>query len=190
MYRQWVLKTPRNQWKCWCIPDVKPWRNFQRILQLLKNIILTLMLWKRTNLTRRIASVSVRQGPSRRPSIADRLRGCPPEGTRVIPRQWYVSSFCPQISENWKIRRFLFIPSPISFMPDPKYLYWILLLFLLHPNLFMPNPNLFLLGPLRIPPGPYFYSYRICFIHAESEFIKSLLIIPESSNIILNWPLV
>ena len=74
-------------------------------------------------------------------------------------------------------------------MPDPKYLYWILLLFLLHPNLFMPNPNLFLLGPLRILTGPYFYSYRICFIHAESEFIKyikSLLIIPESSNIIVN----
>ena len=113
MYRQWVLKTPRNQWKCWCIRDVKPWRNFQRILQLLKNIILTLMLWKRTNLTRCIVSVSVWRGPSHRPSIAYLRRDCSPKGTHVIPREWYASSLCPQISEKWKIRRFLFIPSPI-----------------------------------------------------------------------------
>ena len=71
---------------------------------------------------------------------------------------------------------FLSIPDPISFMPDPKYSYRIL----------------------------SFYSYRILFhlcriwnthtgsffIHAESKFTELLLTIPESSNIIVNWPLV
>ena len=50
------------------------------------------MLWKRPNLTQSIASVSVRQGPSRRPSVADQQRDCSPEGTLVIPCEWYVSS--------------------------------------------------------------------------------------------------
>ena len=63
------------------------------------------------------------------------------------------------------------------FMPDPKYLYQ-------NPPFILTGPELFLPGPLRIPTGHYFYFYRIRFIHAGSKFIKSLLTIPESSNIV------
>ena len=122
------------------------------------------MLWKRPNLTQRIASVSVQQGPSRHPSLADWRCDCSPEGTSVIPRERYVSSLCPQISDNWKIGRFysyriLFIhigskficyhwlsqefvrTRTCLFMSDPKYLYRILFLFLPGPILFIPDPK-------------------------------------------------
>ena len=117
-----MLKIPRNRWKCWCIPDVKLWGDFKRNRQLLRSIVLTLMLWKRPNPTWRIASVSALS------STCWLTAGCSPEGIRVIPRERYVSYLWPQISDNWKIRRFLFIP-------DLKYSYWI-------PFLFLPDPNL------------------------------------------------
>ena len=143
------------------------------------------MLWKRPNLTRRIARVSVRQGPSRHPSLAYQRRDYSPEGTRVIPREQYVSLICPQISENLKIRRFLFILDPIFirtgseifdaidctkdlFLPDPKYSYRILF---------------YLYWIRNIHTGSYF-------IHTGSEFTELLLTILESSNIIVNRPLV
>ena len=117
-------------------------------------------MWKRPNLIWRISSVSVRQGPSR----------------SIIPREPYVSSLCPQVSENWRIRRFLFIPDPILFMPDPKYSYRILS--------FYPYRILFHLCRIR---NTHTGSF---FIHAESKFTELLLTIPESSNIIVNWLLV
>ena len=46
---------------------------------------------KRPNLTQRIMSVSIRQESLRCPSIADRWRKYSPEGTRVLPRERYVS---------------------------------------------------------------------------------------------------
>ena len=100
--------------------------NFLKILKknhhLLKNIVLTLMLWKRSNLTQRIARVSVRQGPSRRPSLADWRRDCSPEGTHVIPREQYVSLLCPQISEIEKLGNSYSYRILVLFVQDPSYL--------------------------------------------------------------------
>ena len=51
----------------------------------------------------RNASVSVRQGPSRCPSLVDRRRNCSPEETCVIPRELYASYFVlKQNLKNWK----------------------------------------------------------------------------------------
>ena len=147
------------------------------------------MLWKRPNLTRCIASVSVQQGPSRSPSLADWRSDCSSEGTCIIPREQYVSSLCPQISENWKNWEIFIHNDPILFIPDPnlfvaidcpkdlfildpKYLYWILLLFLPDPILFIPDPNhsyqirkylyrilfLFLPDPILFLPDPNLLS--------------------------------
>ena len=80
------------------------------------------MLWKGPNPTQNIASVSVRQGPLLRPSLADWRRDISPEGTRVIPRERYVSLLCPQIPETWKIKRFLFIPGPIFICSGSKFI--------------------------------------------------------------------
>ena len=100
--------------------------NFWEILKknhhLLKNIVLTLMLWKRSNLTQRIARVSVRQGLSRRPSLADWHRDCSPEGTHVIPREQYVSLLCPQISEIEKLGNSYSYRILVLFVQDPSYL--------------------------------------------------------------------
>ena len=155
------------------MPDIKFWRDFKRIFQLLKNIVLTLLLWKRPNPTRRIASVSVWQGPSHRPSLASWRRGCSPEGTHIILRQRYVSSLYPQISENWKrIRRILFIPDPKYLYQIPFYLYriQIYLLPLTVPRICScRNLFLFILDPKYsyrilqyfIHTGSYFYSYQV-----------------------------
>ena len=51
-----------------------------------------------------IVSVSVWQEPSHRPSIADWRRDCSPEGTPVIPREWYVSSFVFKSQETEKLK--------------------------------------------------------------------------------------
>ena len=134
------------------------------------------MLWKRPNLTQRISSVSVRQGLSLRPSRTDRQRDCSLEETRVIPCEWYVSSLCPQVSENWKIRRFLFILDPILFMPDPKYSYRILSFYSYRilfyscriwsthtgSTPFIRTGSYFIYaGSEKLIPDPLFYSYQI-----------------------------
>ena len=129
---------------------------------------LTLMLWKRPNPTRCIASVSVWQGPWRRPSLADLhwQRDCSLEGTCIIPRERYVSSLCPQISENWKrIWRILFTL-------DPKYSYWV---------------RIYLL-PLT---APRICSYQDSFVHTGSYFIHtgSEIFIPGSNLfVVFNCP--
>ena len=75
-------------------------KDFSRSCQLSQKITLTLMTWKRPNLTQRIASVPVWQGPSSRPSLVDQRRGCSPEETRIIPREWYVSYFVFKTSKK------------------------------------------------------------------------------------------
>ena len=144
------------------MPDIKFWRDFKRIFQLLKNIVLTLLLWKRPNPTRRIASVSVWQGPSHRPSLASWRRGCSPEGTHIILHQRYVSSLYPQISENWKrIRRILFIPDPILFVPDPN----LFVAIDCPKDLFMQEPIfIHARSKIFIPDPTVFYSYCILFL--------------------------
>ena len=126
------------------------------------------MLWKRPNPTRCIASVSVWQGPWRRPSLADLhwQRDCSLEGTCIIPRERYVSSLCPQISENWKrIWRILFTL-------DPKYSYWV---------------RIYLL-PLT---APRICLYQDSFVHTGSTFIHtgSEIFIPGSNLfVVINCP--
>ena len=178
MYYVVIICTGSGIWKSQGINEnVGAWRtsNFEEILkrncQLFKSIVLTPMLWKRPNPTRQIASVSVLQGPSHRPSLADWRRGCHPEGTRVIPRERYASSLCPQILKNWKIERFYSYRILFLILPDPKFFVAIdctKILFLLGPTLFMPDPkysyrSLFLFLPVL------FYSCRIQNIHNGSS---------------------
>ena len=94
----------------------------KEIHQLLKNIVLTLMLWKIPNPPQRISSVSVRQGPSRCPSLIDYRCDCSLEGTHVIPREQYVSLLCPQISEIEKLGNSYSYRILVLFVPDPSYL--------------------------------------------------------------------
>ena len=200
MYRYGVLKIPWNQWKCWCMPDVKFWRDFKEKSPAVKSIVLTPMLWKRPNPTWQIASVSVRQGPSHRPSLADWRRGCHPEGTRVIPRERYASSLCPQILKNWKIERFYSYRILFLILPDPKFFVaidWVLLYSCRIRNIrtgssSYSNRVLFYSCRIRnIHNGSSSYSYRVQFYSCQirnvctgSEFIKLLLTIPKISNII------
>ena len=150
----------------------------KEIHQLLKNIVLTLMLWKIPNPPQRISSVSVRQGPSCCPSLIDHRCDCSPEGTHVIPREQYVSLLCPQISENWKIRRFclcrvLFYP----YQTRVIWWHWLYVRFVFTGSeIFIPDPILFMPDPI--------------FICTRSRVTELLLTIPESSNIIVNRPLV
>ena len=80
--------------------------NFEEILEEVvkyyRKYYFNVLSWKRPNPTRRIESVSVRQGPLRRPSVADWQRDCSLEGTCVIPRERNVPSLCPQISKIGK----------------------------------------------------------------------------------------
>ena len=57
---------------------------------------------KRPNLTRRIASISIRKESLYRPSIPDWRCEYSPEGTHVIPCEGYVSYFVLKISKIWK----------------------------------------------------------------------------------------
>ena len=79
------------------------------------------MLWKRPNLTQCIASVAVRQGSSRHPSVADWCRDYSLEGTRIVPHERYVHSLCPQIPQKLEknLENFIHTVSEI-FISDPK----------------------------------------------------------------------
>ena len=141
--------------------DVKFWRDFKRNRQLLNNIVLTLMLWKRPNPTRCIASVSVQQGPSRSPSLADWRSDCSSEGTCIIPREQYVSSLCPQISENWKNWEIFIHNDPILFIPDPN----LFVAIDCSKDLFMQEPIfIHTRSKIFIPDPTVFYSYWILFL--------------------------
>ena len=152
------MKIPRKQWKYWCTSDSIFWRDFKEKPPAVKEHYLYAYVVKKAK-TARIAGVSVRQGLSHLPSLADRRRGCSPEGTRIIPRERYVSLLCPQISENLKIGRFFVYTGSYfihtgselfdaidctkdSFSLDPKYSYQILFCSYRILFLFIPDPNL------------------------------------------------
>ena len=69
------------------------------------------MLWKGPNPTQRIASVSVQQGPSHRPPLADWRRDCSPEGTHVIPREQYDPYFVLKSQKIEKLEDFVYARS-------------------------------------------------------------------------------
>ena len=106
-------KTLRNRWIVRILPSKLPEKIFQGVADYHRNYL----DGKRPNLTRRIASVSVRQEPLRLPSLADWRRNCSPELTCVIPSKRYVSHFVLKTSKIWKV---LFIPDPNLFIPDPR----------------------------------------------------------------------
>ena len=95
------------------------WGDLKEVANSYRNITLTLMTWKRPNSTRRIASVSIRQESLRHPSIADWRREYSPEGTPVIPCEWYVSylSSNPRIGKEFE--KFYSYGFEIL-MPDPN----------------------------------------------------------------------
>ena len=161
------------------------------------------MLWKRPNPTRCIASVSVWQGPWRRPSLADLhwQHDCSLEGTCIIPRERYVSSLCPQISENWKRiwRIYSYWIRNIHTGSEFICCHWLPQGFVrTRTRLFIPDPILFipdLKYSYRVQiyllslTAPRICSYRDSFIHTGSHFIHTrfkfinlLLIIPETSH--------
>ena len=139
--------------------------NFLKILKknhhLLKNIVLTLMLWKRSNLTQRIARVSVRQGPSFTCGLTAWLfSGRDPRNS-----SWTICILT--LSSNLrksKIRRFVHTGS-YSIRTGFKNIYccW---------------------------PSKKIYSYRILYIRAGSEFIltRSYLFVPDP-NLFLPGPI-
>ena len=130
---------------------------FKENHQLLKNIVLMLMLWKRPNPRWRIASISFRQGPSRRLSLVNQLCDCSPEGTRAWticiltlssnPRKLKIRSFY-----SYQILFYLY------FVPDPKYSHRIQFFFVPDPSYLVPL-TVQRICSYRI----LFYLYRILF---------------------------
>ena len=103
-------KTLRNGWIVSILPSKWP----EKIFQGVANYHWNYHLWReRPNLTWRIARVSVRREPSRRPSLVDRRGNCSPEGTPVIPRERYVSYF---VLKNLKRIRKVFIHTGFEFI--------------------------------------------------------------------------
>ena len=125
------------------------------------------MLWKSPNPTWCIASVSVQQGLSHRPSLADWRRDCSLEGTGVIPRERYVSPLCPQILENWKIWRFYSYQIPFYSYRIRNYLLALTLprirsyrIWNIHTGseIFIPDPLLILTGSYFVHADPNLLS--------------------------------
>ena len=114
-----MLKDPEKSSNCWHIAQ-RLIEKIPRNYQLFTEIILTLMMWKRPNLSRCIASVSIRKESLCRPSVPDLWLKYSPEGTRVIPRERYVSYFVLKTPKSWKdSEEFIHTGSKIS-KPDPK----------------------------------------------------------------------
>ena len=93
----------------------------------------------------------------------------------------------PPLSSNLrklKNLEILFIPDPILFLPDPKLFFGIDST----KNSFLPDLK-YSYRIWNIHTGSSSYPYRVLFCSCGSKFIKLLLTIPESSNIIVSWPL-